>query len=103
MVVGTDIAELLIKNASSTPVTSSRRASAASSVNSLHEEPPQLDLTDDTSIQNISQPANQSKSQNFNETYVTNKFREYLIYGSGKEALGTLKTEVTRFETRLAF
>ncbi|XP_044731095.1 uncharacterized protein LOC123294083 isoform X3 [Chrysoperla carnea] len=95
VVVGTDIAELLMRNASrqnSNASTNSRRESIVSSVSSLPEEIPSVAVpdTDDnppTSSTFKQTNGTNSKGNAFNETYLTNKFREYLIYGSGKEAL----------------
>lgn len=80
MVVGTDIAELLMKDRKQT----SRRGSIASNTSSLPEgtaaETANLLVSDTHS----------SSTSILKEEVVTNKFREYLIYGSGKEALGNI-------------
>lgn len=71
MVVGTDIAELLMKNRKFDDIQGHSKSSA-SSVNAdtyTDDQPPSL----------VSQ---------HNDKYLTDKFREYLIYGSDKEALG---------------
>lgn len=93
--VGTDIAELLMRNSSrqnSNASTNSRRESVVSSVGSLPEEIPSVAVPDTDDNPPISSTFKQTNGTNlkgnaYNETYLTNKFREYLIYGSGKEAL----------------
>lgn len=77
MVVGTDIAELLLKNKE----TIIRPSSAQSNISNNQT---------DTNL--ISDGGNLSASVGslnsvLKEEEVTNKFREYLLYGSGKEAL----------------
>lgn len=79
MVVGTDIAELLMKNRKFGTV----RPSSVSSVNSdiVADDNPS-----EASNIPISEMSNSSNSGLKNEV-VTNKFRDFLIYGSVKEAL----------------
>lgn len=72
MVVGTDIAELLMKNGNNQEV-NYRPPSTVSSVSN-----DALDF----------QEHSEGSTTAFKEEFVTNKFREYLIHGSGKEALG---------------
>nr|CAI5859844.1 unnamed protein product [Callosobruchus analis] len=79
MVVGTDIAELLLKNRRVTPprppsVLSTTSSNAAEC--NLNSEASNNPLSESHSIQSL-----------LKEEEVTNKFREYLLYGSGKEAL----------------
>lgn len=77
MVVGTDIAELLMKNRNTEDF---RRESISSSSSNQ-----QLEVTQETINENM----RSSPGIHYKEEYITDKFREYLIYGSGKEALGT--------------
>lgn len=77
MVVGTDIAELLMKNRTAE---SSRRQSMSSASSTQH-----LDTAGDHTTD---QGARVSPAMHYKEDYITDKFREFLIYGSGKEALG---------------
>lgn len=82
MVVGTDIAELLMKNRKSGII----RPSSVSSVNSdigIDDNPSEASNVPNSEV------SNSSNSILKNEV-VTNKFRDFLIYGSVKEALGTL-------------
>lgn len=81
MVVGTDIAELLMKNHKSA---FGMRPSSVASVNSdigVDDNP------SDASNIPVSEISTSSNSLLKNEV-VTNKFRDFLIYGSVKEALG---------------
>ncbi|XP_018332218.1 uncharacterized protein LOC108741774 isoform X3 [Agrilus planipennis] len=75
MVVGTDIAELLMKNRK---IDTSRRPSIASNSSSVVMERTE-------SLNNLNSEA--SSGAGLKEEVITNKFREYLLYGSGKEAL----------------
>lgn len=77
MVVGTDLAELLMKNRSIANI----RAQSVTSLNSMDGV---HDINEERSDLNLSSPLSKDE-------YITNKFREYLIYGSEKEALGNLK------------
>ena len=74
MVVGADIAELLMKNQKDR-----YRVSPAPSNSSCGFE----EITP-------SSEGNSSSIANNKEEMVTNKFREFLLYGSEKEALGML-------------
>lgn len=76
MVVGTDIAELLMKNR-----TNNERSHSVSSTGSTH--------IDSSAEQDYS--TGPSSIHQYKDDYITDKFREYLIYGSGKEALGQYK------------
>lgn len=67
MVVGTDIAELLMKNRTIENNRSRSVSSASSHVDSIIEH--------------------MEHKPQYTDEYITDKFREYLIYGSGKEAL----------------
>lgn len=78
MVVGTDIAELLMKD--SRQEVSYRPPSVTSNASN---DP---DLQERNNIQNFDESVNSTPA--LKEEFVTNKFREYLINGSGKEALG---------------
>lgn len=73
--MGADIAELLMKNKKQDL---SRRSSVASSTSSLNAEP--------SKERNISHRS--TSDSLFKEEIATTKFRECLIYGSAKEALG---------------
>lgn len=75
--MGTDIAELLMKNRKQEL---SRRPSVNSSTSSLNVE--------STRDNNVSHRSDVSGGSLLKEEIVTSKFRECLIYGSGKEALG---------------
>lgn len=75
MVVGTDIAELLMKEGRQE---STYRSPSVISNSSNGEQ--------QDNVQGSSEEINSTPA--FKEEYVTNKFREYLINGSGKEALG---------------
>lgn len=78
MVVGTDIAELLLRNKGEQ--TTQRPASVISNVSSSAD----LDLKSETS----NQPSNEGKQTTLKEEDITNRFREFLLYGSAQEALG---------------
>lgn len=78
MVVGTDIAELLMKNRNTEDFC---RESVSSSSSTQ-----QLDVTQETTTE----ATRSSPGIHYKEDYITDKFREYLLYGSGKEALGML-------------
>lgn len=78
MVVGTDIAELLMKETRQD--VSYRPPSVTSNASNDAE-------LHDRNIQNFDESINTSTLK---EEFVTNKFREYLIHGSGKEALGNV-------------
>lgn len=80
MVVGTDIAELLLKN--KTDALPQRPSSVLSSVSSSVGE------ANPASEMNQISENNGSTVSVLKEEEVTNKFREFLLYGSGKEALG---------------
>lgn len=80
MVVGTDIAELLLKNKTDVPP---RPSSVISNISSAGEVNP----TSEASNHQASE-TNGSTLSILKEEEVTNKFREFLLYGSGKEALG---------------
>ncbi|KAJ8938476.1 hypothetical protein NQ318_004116 [Aromia moschata] len=75
MVVGTDIAELLLKNKPEVPA---RPSSVISSEMSM----PLLKLVTTCTLEKAG-----STQSVLKEEEVTNKFREFLLYGSGKEAL----------------
>lgn len=77
MVVGTDIAELLMKDSSKQEV-----SYRPPSVTSNASNDPDLQ---DRNMQNFDESVN---TPTLREEFVTNKFREYLIHGSEKEALG---------------
>lgn len=77
MVVGTDIAELLLKNRE----TVGRPSSVLSNISNNQNE---TNLITETG--NMSASVGSLNSV-LKEEEVTNKFREYLLYGSGKEAL----------------
>lgn len=77
MVVGTDIAELLMKDRAQECVRPSSVNSTASSA---------VVETDGSNMQSLD--VVNTASSALKEEIVTNKFREYLIYGSEKEALG---------------
>ncbi|CAH1974224.1 unnamed protein product [Acanthoscelides obtectus] len=79
MVVGTDIAELLLKNRRVAPP---RPPSVLSTTSSNAAE---ANLNSEASNNAVSK--SQSVQSLLKEEEVTNKFREYLLYGSGKEAL----------------
>lgn len=72
MVVGTDIAELLMKESRQE---NNYRPPSVTSNASEHDN-----------IQSFDETINSTPA--FKEEFVTNKFREYLIHGSEKEALG---------------
>lgn len=76
MVVGTDIAELLMKE--SKQEVSYRPPSVTSNASN------DADLQD----RNIPNFDESTTTPAMKEEFVTNKFREHLIHGSGKEALG---------------
>ncbi|XP_076251335.1 endoplasmic reticulum export factor secretory 16 isoform X3 [Rhynchophorus ferrugineus] len=82
MVVGTDIAELLLKNQSteapprSSSVLSNTSSNAAVEKNDNSDYPPQHGSSESGSTHSV-----------MKEDEVTRKFREYLLYGSCKEAL----------------
>lgn len=81
MVVGTDIAELLMKNRNINVPVRPQSASSLGSFDGLEE------IQEATNNHNSELNSNCSMMK---EEVVTNKFREYLIYGSEKEALGEL-------------
>lgn len=83
MVVGADIAELLVKGHNHESPTrplsvTSNTSSAVNEVNTASEI---------SYVQHLDSQNNTSMSP-LKEEFVTNKFREYLLYGSEKEALG---------------
>lgn len=78
MVVGTDIAELLMKGRKGD--TNLRPPSVASNSSGVVEASDISGMGPDS--------INCNSNSSLKEEYVTNKFREYLLYGSGKEALG---------------
>lgn len=80
MVVGTDIAELLLKNKKENYPP--RPASTVSSIGSNLGEPNSI------SESNNRLEAIGSVQSVLKEDEVTNKFRDFLLYGSGQEALG---------------
>lgn len=79
MVVGTDIAELLLKNREEH--IPQRPASVISNISSSADIDPNSESNNQSgnhdSIQTV-----------LKEEEITNKFREFLLYGSGQEALG---------------
>ncbi|XP_018571551.1 uncharacterized protein LOC108911173 isoform X2 [Anoplophora glabripennis] len=79
MVVGTDIAELLLKNKPDVPPRPS------SVISNLSSSPGDVNPTSEAS--NYQSENNGSTLSVLKEEEVTNKFREFLLYGSGKEAL----------------
>lgn len=83
MVVGTDIAELLLKSRNSEPIRrpSSVLSNTSSNVGERNEvsEASNQPVSDLGSTQSI-----------LKEEEVTKKFREFLLYGSCQEALGKL-------------
>lgn len=81
MVVGTDIAELLLKNKTDVPPRPS------SVISNLSNSAGEANATSEASNHQISE-TNGSTLSVLKEEEVTNKFREFLLYGSGKEALG---------------
>lgn len=78
MVVGTDIAELLLKNKDPIP---QRSSSVISNVSSTADVEPNSESSNHLS--NVD-----GVQSTLKEEEVTNKFREFLLYGSGQEALG---------------
>lgn len=77
MVVGTDIAELLLRNAGDE--ITNRPSSVISNVSSCVD------------VESKSESSNQPTSEGehlLKEEDITNKFREFLLYGSAQEALG---------------
>lgn len=77
MVVGTDIAELLLKNKGDH--ISHRPPSVISSVSSAADADPKSE--------SCNQPAGEGVHL-LKEEDITEKFREFLLYGSAQEALG---------------
>lgn len=82
MVVGTDIAELLMKNRKCGGIPRPMSVSSVNSDAGIDDNNPS-----DASNIPISEVSNSSNTNLKNEV-VTNKFRDFLIYGSVKEALG---------------
>ncbi|XP_045460644.1 protein transport protein Sec16B isoform X2 [Harmonia axyridis] len=81
-VVGTDIAELLLKNRTENlPV---RPASVLSNISSTTGD---VQAVSETSLPQVSEGVNFGSMSLLKEEEVTNKFREYLLYGSEQEAL----------------
>ncbi|KAJ8927811.1 hypothetical protein NQ314_019693 [Rhamnusium bicolor] len=80
MVVGTDIAELLLKNKTEAPA---RPSSVISSISSVTGE---VNPTSEVNNHPVSENTSSTQSV-LKEEEVTNKFREFLLYGSGIEAL----------------
>lgn len=88
MVVGADISELLIKNKKEFPYDSSKNPSIAFDRQSDKSESRQS-----TSFDNLDDDVKSSESDllenvQMNEEEITEKFRNYLLYGSVTEALG---------------
>lgn len=79
MVVGTDIAELLLKNKEEH--IPPRSASVISNVSSSADVDPNSESRNQCGNNDTAQTV-------LKEEEVTNTFREYLLYGSGQEALG---------------
>lgn len=87
MVVGADISELLIKNGKEFPYDSSKNPSIACDRQSDKSESRQS-----TSYDNLDEDVKSSESEllenvQMNEEEITEKFRNYLLYGSVTEAL----------------
>lgn len=82
MVVGTDIAELLMKD--NKHEISYRPPSVTSNASNND-----TDLQDRNNTQNFDESV--TNTPTLKEEFITNKFREYLLHGSEKEALGTVK------------
>lgn len=81
MVVGTDIAELLMKNRGALSMARPASVTSISSSGVAADDPSEISNAPAFEVSN-------SLNTGLKEEVVTNKFREYLIYGSGKEALG---------------
>lgn len=81
MVVGTDIAELLLKNRQD-PIPQ-RPSSVISNVSSSADVEPNSANKQTSNIDGV-----QSVHK---EEDITNRFREFLLYGSGQEALGKIR------------
>lgn len=82
-VVGTDIAELLLKNRNEN--VSVRPASVLSNISSTTGD---IQAVSEASLPQVSEGGNFSSMSSLKEEEITNKFREYLLYGSEQEALG---------------
>ncbi|XP_044761083.1 protein transport protein Sec16B isoform X2 [Coccinella septempunctata] len=81
-VVGTDIAELLLKN--KTESLPARPSSVLSNISSTAGD---AQATSEASLPQVSDGGNFSSMSSLKEEEITNKFREYLLYGSEQEAL----------------
>lgn len=80
MVVGADIAELLLKNRRDSPIPQ-RSSSVVSNVSSSAEVEPNSESSN--------HPGNVDGIQSvLKDEDVVHRFREFLLYGSGQEALG---------------
>ncbi len=87
MVVGTDISELLLKNSSEYPYESITK----SSMSSLHSRRNSNDSEKNRYIQDGSDASNDvddsEAKKSMSEIEITEKFRNYLLYGNVNEAL----------------
>lgn len=81
MVVGTDIAELLMKGRSKIGALRPSSVCSANSDAAAEDNPSEASNFPTSEVSNSSNSALKSE-------IVTNKFRDFLIYGSVKEALG---------------
>lgn len=92
MIVGTDIAELLLRNGENSDGDDSLSASGIDhrAQSTPSPAPSAGSRTSSASATGVASVMNSSSVQQtkLSESEITNKFREFLLYGSTKEALG---------------
>lgn len=95
-VVGTDIAELLLKNKEEFPYEQQPNSlkSSDNDENSRHSAESE---TKQLNEENLSEDS-PSEELSLNQNEITDKFRNYLLYGSIIEALGMLKKSVFEWQ-----
>lgn len=89
MVVGTDIAELLLKNKEEFPYEHQTGNIKLADVDDNSRHPAESDAKQ-SNEENNSSDGSQSDVLPLNETEITDKFRNFLLYGSIIEALGKI-------------
>lgn len=95
MIVGTDIAELLLRNGESCDPEDSWCASSGTDRRAQSTPSPAPSggsRTSSASATQVNQSTNSINTQltKLSEAEITNKFREFLLYGNTKEALGKI-------------
>lgn len=91
MVVGTDIAELLLKNKEEFPYEHLSNSLKSSDQSSGHSDTELKQTNEDNSSD-----GNQSEELSLSEADITDKFRNFLLYGGINEALGKLAATLSK-------